>query len=122
VEFGKIVCLNNKKLMNQFNKNYTITILSGIISFLLIGVTYTKQPKDPSYAGSVFNHNMSFFFPLLILSILCLVICVVYLIRHIKDRKRQNEKLLKWEWIVPSILMLPVSLHILLILFNMIRF
>ena len=108
--------------MEELNKNYKISIISGVMSAALIGITYTKQPENPDYAGSIFSYNLSFFFPLLTLSFICLLICIIYLSRFIREKKRENEKITNWKWLIPSILILPASLHVLLLVFNIVRF
>jgi len=44
--------------MEELNKNYKISIISGVMSAALIGITYTKQPENPDYAGSIFSYNL----------------------------------------------------------------
>ena len=106
--------------MKQIDKYFRISVISGLISTLLIVLTYIKQPEDPNYAGSVFAYNFTFFFPILFLAFISGLICLIYLIKHRKSRKRQSIKTEK-KWIIPLILLTPVGLHILLPIFNIVR-
>lgn len=106
--------------MKQIDKLYRISVISGLISTLLIVLIYIKQPEDPNYAGSVFAYNFTFFFPMLFLAFISGLICLIYLIKHRKSRKRQSNKTGK-EWIIPLLLMTPVGLHVFLLIFNIVR-
>jgi|GEM_PF-3654094 len=107
--------------MKQIDKYFRISIISGLISTVLIILTYIKRPEDPHFAGSVFAYNFSFFFPMLFLAFISGLISLIYLIKHRKWRKRQLDKTGKLKWLIPLILLIPVGLHIFLLIFNIIR-
>ena len=107
--------------MKQIDKYLRISLISGLISTFLIILTYIKQPKDPHFAGSVFAYNFSFFFPILFLAFISGLICLIYLIKHRKWRKRQLDKTGKLKWLIPLVLLIPVGLHIFLLIFNVIK-
>jgi hypothetical protein len=51
------------------NKNWKKSVIFGLISLTLLGMTVIGRPTTPGYAPHMFTYNMGFFLPMMFLSI-----------------------------------------------------
>ena len=98
-----------------------MSIIFGILSFLLILITYFNPPENPHYAPHMFAYNFSFYFPMLSGSFIFGILSFIYLIRSRKENVWQGYKKIVYRYLIPIILLLPVTLHLSLLVYNIIR-
>ena len=98
-----------------------MSIVFGVISFLLILITYFNPPENPHYAPHMFAYNFSFYFPMLSGSFIFGILSFIYLMRSRKEKTWRGYKKVVYRYLIPIILLLPVTLHMSLLIYNIIR-
>ena len=106
--------------MNINKKAWRTSIIFGIASTISILSTYLRKPVDIDYAGSRFAYNLTFFFPLFILSLTFGIISLVYFVKYLKSRKGKLEKNKIIKTGLPILASLPIGFHLIFIVINFI--
>jgi len=81
--------------MNRKKKFWRKSIAFGIASAIAIVLTYIKRPVDINYAGSKFTYNLTFFFPLFLLSFILGIVSILYFIRYLRDKEIERNRIAK---------------------------
>jgi hypothetical protein len=98
-----------------------MSIIFGALSFLLIAITYFNPPENPHYAPHMFTYNFLFYFPMLTGSFIFGVLSFVYWVGSRKEKPWQGYKKVLYRYLIPIILLLPVTLHVSLLIYTIIR-
>ena len=104
--------------MNRKTKIWRKSIAFGIVSAIAIVLTYIKRPEDIHYAGSRFAYNLTFFFPLFLLSLILGIISILYFIRYLRDKEIEKNRIFKI--VLPILTVLPIGFHFVIIMVNLI--
>ncbi len=104
--------------MNRKTKIWRKSIAFGIASAIAIVLTYIKRPEDIHYAGSRFAYNLTFFFPIFILSLILGIISILYFIKYLKDKEIEKNKISKI--VLPLLTVLPIGIHFVILMVNFI--
>jgi len=86
---------------------WTKAIVFGAISAALIVLMYVTSSPEPGFAGANFGYNITFFFPIMIASLVCWVVALGFYIAFL--RSRAGKSLLKIA--SPVVLLLPFTLQ-----------
>ncbi len=105
----------NKSIRNQ---HWRLSMLLGCISATMVFLSYIRTADDPGSASSRFGHNLTFYLPMILGSILIGLVGFAF---YISSRKgviqltRRNKLTRKY---LPLILLIPASLHLLVVIIN----
>lgn len=108
--------------MTRIKHAWRTSIFFGIASALAIILTFIKRPEDIHYAGSMFAYNLTFFFPLFILSLALGIVSFIYFIKYLKyfircikisKIKNKTDEIFKIG--LPILTMLPIGLHLIFV-------
>lgn len=88
------------------------SLMFSSLSTIFIAITYKNPPLDPKSAGSMFEYNFSFFFPMLGISFFLGLIAIVNLIRFVRDLKDHEIKYKNSRIITTLVYLIPMLVHL----------
>jgi amino acid permease len=86
---------------------WTKAVVFGAISAALIVLIYATPSPEPGFAGANFGYNVSFFFPIMILSFVFWGVALGFYIAFLRDRAGKSPLKI----VSPPILLIPFTLQ-----------
>lgn len=99
--------LSKRLKIGVWKKSFVLSLLSAST----IGWTYLVSPNEQDSAGAVFSYNLSFFFPMLIVSSLLGIAAILYLIRFGRNLKDYEIKYRKQKVLATLLFLIPFLFH-----------
>ena len=109
--------LSNRVKADRWKKSIIFSFISAAVIFF----TYLRPPADPNYAGAMFEYNIGFFFPMLLLSAVLGLIAVINLFLFVRGLKDYEIRFKKLRIILTTVFLLPILLHVLILLLMIVR-
>jgi hypothetical protein len=71
-------------------RQWTKTVILGAVSTALIVAIYVTPSPEPGFAGAIFAYNITFFFPLVLLSFICWAAALALYIAFLRGRTHRT--------------------------------
>jgi hypothetical protein len=65
-------------------RHWITAVVFGGISTALITLIYLTSSPEPGFAGAIFAYNITFFFPLVLVSFVCWSVALAFYIRFLR--------------------------------------
>jgi uncharacterized membrane protein HdeD (DUF308 family) len=112
---------DNQLCIKKLKRQFLYSIISGILSFLLILITYLKPPDDRHNAAHMFAYNFGFFFPMIFFSVVTGALSFIYLLRSKNAYNFKGLIFILLIIILPTFLLFPMTINLLFIFFQIIH-